>query len=567
MSQEPGQLQCRHQRLREGPSVASGLAADLPADAAEADLAGCDQYVFVLMPEMKLQPDVVSFSAAISSCEKMGRWQQALELFSQLTGKPHGTCFANDFSFNAVISSCEKAGRWQEALHLMSLMVQSTVRRCSDIITYFLAISSCERGGRLQQALNLFEVGLCIVVRSACDAWQPVLTGAVFNLVNGDQHEVERESHFLYFLCSWTFGCSGRLPLARSVILGLMLAALVQGLARVLGDGIKKAMRERQNTELRIAMFEHLLSQDQALYDTLRQRDLVQKVELRAMSEVTEWVWGMAADTVKLATQLVFLFAISPLMTLAYTVLLPLVEQSIRRYFGQSFRAQTRRENGLQSMSSSVVHEAVYMIRTVKCFSREDKHVALVSLAASGMAKADQPENLKWKRSLKHGLGQLLPEITQRCVCARSQLIGTEQVRKQMWQHLESKGLTGKRLAVFSTHDADDIAFQICKDLGTISEQSHVDVVVEWIADTKRLEPMQKRLRGDFSQDLLHFQMLHEKQVSCQSASSVASNVVISVREKLSALPVRRRNRVEGEAGARAQHENEQKSLGSSTRS
>jgi len=259
-------------------------------------------------------------------------------------------------------------------------------------------------------------VGLCIVVRSACDAWQPVLTGAVFNLVNGDQHEVERESHFLHFLCSWTFGCSGRLPLARSVILGLMLAALVQGLARVLGDGIKKAMRERQNTELRIAMFEHLLSQDQALYDTLRQRDLVQKVELRAMSEVTEWVWGVAADTVKLATQLVFLFAISPLMTLAYTVLLPLMEQSIRRYFGQSFRAQTRRENGLQSMSSSVVHEAVYMIRTVKCFSREDKHVALVSLAASGMAKADQPENLKWKRSVKHGIGQLLPEITQRCV-------------------------------------------------------------------------------------------------------------------------------------------------------
>lgn len=55
------------------------------------------------------------------------------------------------------------------------------------------------------------KVGFCIVVRSACDAWQPargltpsaahiapeVLTGAVFNLVNGDQHEVARESHFL----------------------------------------------------------------------------------------------------------------------------------------------------------------------------------------------------------------------------------------------------------------------------------------------------------------------------------------------------------------------------------
>ncbi|CAE7195584.1 unnamed protein product, partial [Symbiodinium sp. KB8] len=175
-----------------------------------------------------------------------------------------------------------------------------------------------ENKERYTKDLNLSSslcVGSCIIIRSACDAWQPVLTGAVFNLVNGDKHEVERESHFLHFLCSWTFGCSGRLPLARSVILGLMLAAVVQGVARVIGDGVKKEMRNRQNSEMRAAMFEHLLAQDQALYDTLRQRDLVRKVELRALSEVTEWVWGMTADTVKLATQMIFLFAISPLMT------------------------------------------------------------------------------------------------------------------------------------------------------------------------------------------------------------------------------------------------------------
>ncbi|CAE7211399.1 ABCB25 [Symbiodinium natans] len=262
-------------------------------------------------------------------------------------------------------------------------------------------------------------VGCCIVIRSACDAWQPVLTGAVFNLVNGDKHEVERESHFLYFLCSWTFGCSGRLPLARSVILGLMLAAVVQGVARVIGDGIKKAMRNKQNSEMRAAMFEHLLVQDQALYDTLRQRDLVRKVELRALSEVTEWVWGMTADTVKLVTQMVFLFAISPLMTLAYTVLLPMMEQIIRRYWERSLRAQLRREDGLNAMSSNVVHEAVSMIKTVKCFSREDKHVALVSIAAKDVMKDTSQDGGPWTsrvRGLKHGVAHLLPDISQRAV-------------------------------------------------------------------------------------------------------------------------------------------------------
>lgn len=262
-------------------------------------------------------------------------------------------------------------------------------------------------------------VGSCIIIRSACDAWQPVLTGAVFNLVNGDKHEVERESHFLHFLCSWTFGCSGRLPLARSVILGLMLAAVVQGVARVIGDGVKKEMRNRQNSEMRAAMFEHLLAQDQALYDTLRQRDLVRKVELRALSEVTEWVWGMTADTVKLATQMIFLFAISPLMTLAYTVLLPMMEQIMRRFWERSLRAQLRREDGLHAVSSYVVHEAVYMIKTVKCFSREDKHVALVSLAAKDAMKEASPNGgplLSRLRGVRHGIAHLLPDITQRAV-------------------------------------------------------------------------------------------------------------------------------------------------------
>ena len=103
-------------------------------------------------------------------------------------------------------------------------------------------------------------------------------------------------------------------------------------------------------------------------------------------------------------------------LRLAYTVLLPLIEQMLHRFFQRSLRAKQRRESGLQHVSSSVVHEAVHMIRTVKCFSREDKHLALVSLAASGMAKVGQAEKVQLGR-LKHGAAQLLPDISQRAVC------------------------------------------------------------------------------------------------------------------------------------------------------
>ena len=46
---------------------------------------------------------------------------------------------------------------------------------------------------------------------------------------------------------------------------------------------------------------------------------------------------------------------------------------------------------------------------------------------------------------------------------------------------LVSCGLTGKKLVVFQTNDADDIASQVCRDLGIILKQTHVGLAAEWI--------------------------------------------------------------------------------------
>eukprot|EP00435_Cladocopium_sp_Y103_P068936 s20_g32.t1 len=133
-------------------------------------------------------------------------------------------------------------------------------------------------------------------------------------------------------------------------------------------------------------------------------------------------------------------------------------------------------------------------------------------------------------------------------------------VRDQMWQHLLRKGFNQKKLAVFETHDADDIAGQICKDLGVILEQFHVDWVAEWIADAKHAEPVQKRLRGDLSQDPLHVSFLQERRTAEVAASSMfSSSSMSSTHDVIIDVPVRRRNRLEGEVGARSKHESDQK--------
>ena len=92
-------------------------------------------------------------------------------------------------------------------------------------------------------------------------------------------------------------------------------------------------------------------------------------------------------------------------------------------------------------------------------------------------------------------------------------------VGAQIRNLLQSKGLVGKKLAVFGVNDAEAIATQVCKDLGVICEQMHVRIVGNLIREALLDEPVAKRLRGDHSLDPFHFQLLEER-VSNKSADT-----------------------------------------------
>ena len=50
-------------------------------------------------------PDVISFNAAISSCEKGCQWEMSLDLFQAMMSQ---MVLATIVTYNATISSCEK---------------------------------------------------------------------------------------------------------------------------------------------------------------------------------------------------------------------------------------------------------------------------------------------------------------------------------------------------------------------------------------------------------------------------------------------------------------------------
>eukprot|EP00435_Cladocopium_sp_Y103_P032375 s1714_g8.t1 len=130
-----------------------------------------------------------------------------------------------------------------------------------------------------------------------------------------------------------------------------------------------------------------------------------------------------------------------------------------------------------------------------------------------------------------------------------------------MWRTLCQSGLTGKKLAVYSVDDAEEITVQLCKKLGIVCELWHVDLVYTWINDAVRSEPVAKRLRGDTTLDPLDSKLLEERMnLSNQLSSSSSSNaVLVSVLPE--SRPSRRRAQDGGEEHARKLRDDQQKEM------
>ncbi|CAJ1420432.1 unnamed protein product [Effrenium voratum] len=141
--------------------------------------------LLALAPKLKMLPDAVSHNAAISACEKVGAWEQALDLLQDL----RRLGLLSTLSFNAAISACARTFRWD-----LALLLREDLASCGlqpDLITYSSLISACEKGLVWRRALAIFselswgedpgtgkregikpDLVLCNAVISACEKGQ-----------------------------------------------------------------------------------------------------------------------------------------------------------------------------------------------------------------------------------------------------------------------------------------------------------------------------------------------------------------------------------------------------------
>eukprot|EP00439_Symbiodinium_sp_Y106_P072976 s725_g13.t1 len=262
---------------------------------------------------------------------------------------------------------------------------------------------------------TLFTAAIAAVM-STCDSVKTVLSGAVFTLINASEEEVKKDSQYLHAICSWTFGCGSRLSLAKSLILGLMLLAVVKGTVHVVSQHVAKAFKDSYRVQTRTELFDHLLAQDLEEFEKQTARVMAHKASPVVMDSMPNMVTNMVRTVTELLTSLIFLYSISPLMTFMYATAVPAFQVAAQAYLRKQAVGSQRRERGLENVANRVVGEACEMIKVVKTFSREDWHTSLQRLSleeASGM-----------KLTVTQGVAQVAADTLQQAIYCFSLWVG-----------------------------------------------------------------------------------------------------------------------------------------------
>ena len=95
------------------------------------------------MQRQGLMPDVISYNAGISACDKGGKWKHALLLLEDLRKKD---ATPDVTSYSAGISACGKGGKLKGALSLLEDRCKAGITPNS--INFNAAISACAKGGK-----------------------------------------------------------------------------------------------------------------------------------------------------------------------------------------------------------------------------------------------------------------------------------------------------------------------------------------------------------------------------------------------------------------------------------
>ena len=102
------------------------------------------------MQQQGIVPNIITYNAVISACEKGKQPERALEILDKMQQQ---RIVPNIITYSALISACEKGKQPERALEIFDKMEEQSI--APDIITYNALISACERNGCCSSKLFL----------------------------------------------------------------------------------------------------------------------------------------------------------------------------------------------------------------------------------------------------------------------------------------------------------------------------------------------------------------------------------------------------------------------------
>ena len=110
------------------------------------------------MPAMYgFQPDVISYSTVISTCNKARRWELVHAVYEKM--KAAGIS-GNIITYNALISAAGRQGQVERAFELWDEMMGMGLS--PNVVTYSALIAACQHGDRwVMMACEMLSVKAC----------------------------------------------------------------------------------------------------------------------------------------------------------------------------------------------------------------------------------------------------------------------------------------------------------------------------------------------------------------------------------------------------------------------
>ncbi|VDL71178.1 unnamed protein product [Nippostrongylus brasiliensis] len=174
-------------------------------------------------------------------------------------------------------------------------------------------------------------------------------------------------------------GISTDLNILKPQVIKLVVCYTVQALLTFCYISFLTVLGERMAADLRVRLFNHLLTMDMAFYDSQKTAELSARLNVD-VQEFKSCFKLSVAQGLRTVTQVagcvISLIRISPQMTLYTVSALPLVI-GMGALFGALLRSLSRRAQAQSAVAASVADEAFGNIRTVRSFAMEEQESRL----------------------------------------------------------------------------------------------------------------------------------------------------------------------------------------------